>query len=192
MFAPAQSEDGIGVQGIAGQMDAADPLYSEYASVCQKFLRPAERIISGHAAVGRTGSGIRIKDFRSAVGTAVRLSVIPPVLDITVLVRAVLTHGKLFHYSTLPVIGERFDDRVSGAAVCTVDKWITVSAVRRIIELGFTFRAHGDIGRYESGSCTDAAFAYCKAVKRPGVLRCIRRSIDVFRPDRFDLCHRRR
>ena len=192
MLAPAQSEDGIGVQGVAGKMDAANPFYRENAAACQKFLRPEKSIVSGYAAGVCTGSGIRIKDFRTAVGTAVRLSVISPVVDITVFVCAVLTHEKLLHYSTFPVIGERFYDRVSGSAVRAVDEWITVSTVRRIIELGFTFGAHCDIRGYESGSCTDTALAYCKAVKRPGVLRCIRRSIDVFRPDRFDLCHRRR
>ena len=188
VFAPAQSEDGIGVQGIAGQMDAADPLYSEYASVCQKFLRPAECIVPGHTAVGRTGSGIRIKDFRTAVGTAVRLSVIPPVLDITVLVRAVLTHGKLFHYSTLPVIGERFDDRVSGAAVCTVDKRIPVSAVCFCIKFCLAFRTHGNVRGYEGRPCVSPAFQDFESgeVRRARILR------NSFRSDSFHRRHGRR
>ena len=129
VFTPAQSEDSIGVQGVAGKMDASDPFYREDAAACQKFLRPAECIVPGHTAVGRTGSGIRIKDFRPAVGTAVRLSVIPPVADITVLVCAVLTHAEFFHHSTRPVIGKRLDNGISWPAVRTVDKGITVSAI---------------------------------------------------------------
>ena len=114
------------------------------------------------------------------------------IADIGIFICTVFAHGKFFHHSTRPVIGKRLDDGISWPAIRTVDKRVTVSAVRRAAELGFTLGTCGNIGGYESGACTYAAAAYCKAVKCSGALRRIRRSFCNFCPDCFNLCHRRR
>ena len=117
---------------------------------------------------------------------------VPPVVDVCVFIFTVITHGKLFHYSPFPVIGKSFYNRISWPAVRTVDKGITVSAIRWIVEFGFTLRTHGNIRRNESRSGSYAAASYRKPVKISDILRRIRRSACIFCSDRFDLCHRRR
>ena len=84
------------------------------------------------------------------------------------------------------------DDSISRPAVRTVDKGITISAIRWGVELSFALGTYGDVRRNESRSGFYAAVTYCKAVESSGRLCQIRRSICTFCPDRFDLCHGRR
>ena len=184
-------------------MDAAYPFYCQYPAAGKELLRAAACIIAGQGRgtfyqtdagepACKTGlvmlgarRGLYIKNFRTAFRAAVRLSVIPPVIDVIIFVPAVVTHGELFHYGTLPVIGQRFDDRISGAAVCTVDKRITISPVRGSAQFGLAFGAHGDIRGNEGCACFHAAFPYCKLFKSIGW------PLKLFRSDRFDLRQRR-
>ena len=46
MLASAQSEYGVGIQRITGEMDAADSLDCKDAAVCKELLRAAERIVT--------------------------------------------------------------------------------------------------------------------------------------------------
>ena len=74
---------------------------------------------------------------------------ISAVEGIFVFFAAVCTHREASHSGLISIVGEVFDDRVSGATVCTVDKRIAVASVLGRHHFLFAVLADGDVRRYE-------------------------------------------
>ena len=66
-----------------------------------------------------------------------------------VLFAAIGTHRETSHCGLISVVGEVFDDRVAGAAVCTVDERIEVAPVRGGHHFLFAVFTDRDVRRYE-------------------------------------------
>ena len=184
MLSLPQPSDCIGIQGAAGQVDAPDSFYRQDTAACQKFLGRAQSLFPffGKPVL------LQAENLGTAFGAAIRLRVITAVADIVVFVTAVFTHPEFVHDCPVPVIGKRFYDRVTGAAVCTVDKRIPVSAVCFCIKFCLAFRTHGNVGGYEGCPCVSPAFQDFESgeVRRARILR------NSFRSDSFHRRHGRR
>ena len=69
------------------------------------------------------------KNFRTAIGAAVRFRMVASVFNVIVFSAAVRAHFKLRHRCIAPVIRDGFYDCKSRPAVCTVDKGILIPSV---------------------------------------------------------------
>ncbi len=79
--------------------------------------------------------------------TGVRLGMKPAICRIIIFFPALPTHCKMFHRGVWPVIGDIVYDRITRAAVGTVDEGILVATVVRIKQLSKTIVAYSHIRR---------------------------------------------
>ncbi len=86
---------------------------------------------------------------RAAIRTSVRLGVKPPVHRVLVLGPAGIAHPEPTHRRGGSVVGQRLNDRVSGAAVGAVGKRILIAPVVAVEYLPAAFTASGDVRQNE-------------------------------------------
>ena len=86
-------------------------------------------------------------NLRTTFITAYRLCVVPSGRRIMIFRFAFRTHWKFLHTGTFSVIGKRIQYRKSRSATGTVDKWMQISAVCRIIHFFLTLFTDCNIRR---------------------------------------------
>lgn len=131
LFLPAlagpQKPDSLFVFGVAGQMEAPQPLHRHHLPLPQGPLGQGDGIPGQLFSPGAAekGSG-------PAGGAAIRLGVVAAAAYIAVFLPAGGAHGKALHGGPLPVVGHILYDGKPGAAVRAVDEGIPVAPIPRI------------------------------------------------------------
>ena len=142
-LAATQFRDRHLVSGVAGQVVATQPFDGDDPSGSQQRAGGAHCITTD--AVLCAG-GVQPQR-RPAVGAGDGLRVEAAVGRVVVLCPAGVAHGERRHRGGRAVVRKPCDDRVAGPAVGAADERVTVAAVRRVVQLGGTVRAHRHVGR---------------------------------------------
>ncbi len=144
-LAAAQFGHGGGVAGVAGQMEATQPLDGDNAPVAQQSAGGLQRVLAG----GRFSCVARSlqPQARPTDGAGDGLGVEAPVEGVSVFSGTVGAEREAGHRCQRPVVGDVADDGEARAAVGAVDKRVAVAAVGRVEQLAQAVVADGHVGR---------------------------------------------
>ena len=154
-LAPLEPAHRLAVGGVAGQVEAAEPLHREDLTAAQQLGGGADggggvvRLAFGKShdpAALRTPHQPHPRPTR---GARVGLGVKAPVGRVFVLGPAGRAEREAPHRGALPVVGQVLDDRESWTAVCAIGEGILKAPIARIEELGAALVARRDVRRDE-------------------------------------------
>ena len=142
LLSPAQLSDQGLLITAAGQMHPAQALDRNDLPFFQRF--PCQL----YAVAGTFVPGlVQIEHPWAAIGAAIRLGMVAPVLNIMVLPLTIRAHGEAGHGGLGPVIGDVFNDRKTGAAIGTVDEGIAVAPVPGVTQFPQAVLTDADVRR---------------------------------------------
>ena len=127
---------GLLIGCIHRQVESTDALNRRNAAISQCFGTSRNGLIR----IRFEGLSLIISqpNLWAASRTRHRLSMKTPIQYLRILATAMLTHLKVTHCRIRPVIGNGLDNRISGSAVGTVDKRITMT---KVLCIGHLFQA---------------------------------------------------
>ena len=145
-------------------MKSAYAFYRDNFSVEEEF----RGFCDGLVGVGFDGFTRRVGEgyLRAAVRAGDGLGVEPSVGDVGVLSLALRAHGEFGHGGVWAVVGDGFNYRISGAAVCAVDEGVAIAEIVGVGQFAEAIFAgcdvRSDLGKGCSGriALTDEEFGF--------------------------------
>jgi len=148
-----QAGDGVGVGGVAGELEAAQALDREDLAAHQQARRAVHGIERGDGVERERAAVAAFQPGARAAGMAGdRLRVEAAVVRRPVLGGAGGAEVERPHRGSLPVVGNALDDRQPRAAMGAVGERVAVAPLKGVERLGAALRAGRGI-RDDAGAC---------------------------------------